>query len=413
MQVYLVGGAVRDKLLGYPYHERDWVVVGATPEALLAKGFTPVGKDFPVFLHPTTKEEYALARTERKTAPGYTGFAFHASPDVSLEEDLIRRDLTINAIAEDEQGQLFDPFNGAQDIRDKKLRHVSDAFSEDPVRILRIARFAARYHHLGFTVAKTTTDLMRSMVEAGEADHLVAERAWKEMSRALGERNPEVFFQVLRACGALAKILPELDQLFGIPQPPQHHPEIDTGVHSLMVLQQACLLSDDTCVRFAALVHDLGKGKTPADNWPRHINHEQLGLPVIKALCKRLAVPNECRDLGLLAAQFHTHVHRAFELRPDTLLKLIKQTDALRRPERFAQLLLACEADSRGRTGFEQCDYSQPQYLLRALELCQQVDVKTLVASGLQGLELGAAIDAERLQRLKELQQQQRKDQTQ
>src|SRR5690554_598260 len=412
MQVYLVGGAVRDKILGYPYHEHDWVVVGATAEAMLAKGFTPVGKDFPVFLHPTTKEEYALARTERKTAPGYTGFAFYASPEVSLEEDLIRRDLTINAMAEDAQGQLFDPFNGLQDIHNKKLRHVSDAFSEDPVRILRIARFAARYHHLGFSVAKTTNDLMRTMVESGEADHLVAERAWKEMSRALGERNPEVFFQVLRACGALAKVLPELDQLFGVPQPPEHHPEIDTGVHSLMVLQQACLLSNDTCVRFAALVHDLGKGKTPPDKWPRHINHERLGLPLIKAMCKRLAVPNDCRDLALLASQFHTQVHRAFELRPATVLKLIKQTDALRRPERFAQLLQVCEADSRGRTGFELREYPQAPYLQRALEHCQQVDVKTLVASGLQGLELGTAIDAARLQQLAQWQQQ-HKGQTQ
>ncbi|WP_339615880.1 multifunctional CCA addition/repair protein [uncultured Gilvimarinus sp.] len=406
MQVYLVGGAVRDKLLGYPYHERDWVVVGATPEAMLAQGFTPVGKDFPVFLHPNTKEEYALARTERKTAPGYTGFAFHASPDVSLEDDLIRRDLTINAIAEDEQGRLFDPFNGAQDIRDKKLRHVSDAFSEDPVRILRTARFAARYHHLGFTVAESTMALMHAMVEDGEADHLVAERAWKEMSRALGERNPEVFFTLLKTCGALAKILPELNRLFGVPQPPEHHPEIDTGEHSLMVLQQACRLSTDTCVRFAALVHDLGKGETPPDKWPRHINHEQLGLPLIKALCKRLAVPNDCRDLALLAAQFHTHVHRAFELRPATVLKLLKQTDALRRPERFAQLLLTCEADSRGRTGFEARDYPQPGYLHRALELCQTVDVKALVAKGYQGAELGAAIDAERLQKLDALKQQ-------
>ncbi|WP_339897128.1 multifunctional CCA addition/repair protein [uncultured Gilvimarinus sp.] len=406
MQVYLVGGAVRDKLLGYPFHERDWVVVGATPEAMLEQGFTPVGKDFPVFLHPHSKEEYALARTERKTAPGYTGFSFYASPEVSLEDDLIRRDLTINAIAEDEHGTLCDPFNGAQDIRDKKLRHVSDAFSEDPVRILRTARFAARYHHLGFTVAENTNALMSDMVTNGEVDHLVAERVWKEMSRALDERHPEVFFQVLRQCGALAKILPELEQLFGVPQPAKHHPEIDTGVHTLLVLQQAVQLSDATCVRFAALVHDLGKGATNPEQWPRHINHEQQGLPLIKALCKRLAVPNDCRDLALLAAQFHTHVHRAFELRPNTILKLIKQTDALRRPERFTQLLLACEADSRGRTGFENCHYPQPQYLQRALELCQAVDVKALVERGLQGAELGAAIDAARLAQLETLKRQ-------
>ncbi|WP_041524001.1 multifunctional CCA addition/repair protein [Gilvimarinus agarilyticus] len=410
MQVYLVGGAVRDKLLGYPFHERDWVVVGATPEAMLEQGFTPVGKDFPVFLHPRSKEEYALARTERKTAPGYTGFSFYASPDVSLEDDLIRRDLTINAIAEDEHGTLFDPFNGAQDIRDKKLRHVSDAFSEDPVRILRTARFAARYHHLGFTVAKNTNALMSDMVTSGEVDHLVAERVWKEMSRALDERNPEVFFRVLRECGALAKVLPELEQLFGVPQPAKHHPEIDTGAHTLMVLQQAAQLSDATCVRFAALVHDVGKGVTDPEQWPRHINHEQLGVPLIKALCKRLAVPNDCRDLALLAAQFHTHVHRAFELRPNTILKLIKQTDALRRPERFTQLLLVCEADSRGRTGFESRPYPQPPYLLRALALCQAVDVKALVERGLQGAELGAAIDAARLEQLETLKQQTNND---
>jgi tRNA nucleotidyltransferase (CCA-adding enzyme) len=408
MQVYLVGGAVRDTLLGYPYHERDWVVVGATPEAMQAQGYTPVGKDFPVFLHPDTKEEYALARTERSTAPGYTGFAFHASPEVSLEDDLIRRDLTINAIAQDSQGQVFDPFNGVQDIKAKKLRHVSQAFSEDPVRILRLARFAARYHHLGFTVAAPTMALMQRMVAQGEADHLVAERVWKEMSRALGERNPEVFVTVLRECGALAKILPELDRLFGIPQPPEHHPEVDTGEHTLMVLQQACLLSQATEVRFAALMHDLGKAETPPDNWPRHINHEQLGLPVIKTLCQRLAVPNDCRDLALLAAQHHTNVHRAFELRPATVLKLIKQTDALRRPERFRQLLLVCQADSRGRTGFEKRDYPQQTYLQKALSACQNVDVKALVARGLQGAELGAAIDAQRLQQLKQLTQEAR-----
>lgn len=407
MQVYLVGGAVRDTLLGYPYHERDWVVVGATPEAMQAQGYTPVGKDFPVFLHPKTKEEYALARTERSTAPGYTGFAFHASPEVSLEDDLIRRDLTINAIAQDEQGNVFDPFNGIQDIKAKKLRHVSEAFSEDPVRILRLARFAARYHHLGFTVAEPTMALMQHMVTQGEADHLVAERVWKEMSRALGERNPEVFFTVLRECGALAKILPELDRLFGIPQPPEHHPEVDTGEHTLMVLQQACLLSSDRSVRFAAAMHDVGKAETPPDNWPRHINHEQLGVPVIKALCQRLAVPNDCRDLALLTAQLHTNVHRAFELRPATLLKLIKQTDALRRPERFMHLLLTCKADSRGRTGFEQCDYPQLEYLQRVLTACQSVEIKSLVARGLQGAELGAAIDAERLQRIKSLKMEQ------
>lgn len=403
MQTYLVGGAVRDKRLGYPYSERDWVVVGARPEELEAQGFTPVGKDFPVFLHPKTREEYALARTERKTAPGYTGFQFHADPDITLEDDLRRRDLTINAMAEDEQGELVDPYGGARDLENRLLRHVSPAFSEDPVRVLRTARFAARYHHLGFRIADDTLALMRSMVDNGEVDHLVPERVWKEMERALGERNPEVFIRSLRECGALARVLPEVDALFGVPQTAEHHPEIDTGEHCLMVMQQAAQLSDQTPVRFAALTHDLGKGETPREEWPRHINHEQRSLPLVKALCKRVAAPKDYRALALLAAEYHTHCHRALELKPKTLLKVLKASDAFRRPERFEQFLLCCEADARGRTGFEQRDYPQADYLRQALRKCQSIDNRAIAERGLTGKEFGEALERERLTRLGEL----------
>ncbi len=405
LQTYLVGGAVRDRLLGYPYSEKDWVVVGATPAYMAELGFTPVGKDFPVFLHPHTKEEYALARTERKTAPGYSGFSFHCAPDVTLEEDLIRRDLTINAMAESSTGELIDPYGGHSDIQRKTLRHVSAAFSEDPVRILRVARFAARYHHLGFTIAPETLSLMKQMVASGEADHLVAERVWKEFDRALSERHPDVFIATLQQCGALAAVMPELDALFGVPQPPQHHPEVDTGLHSLLVLQQACILSNDTPVRFAALMHDLGKGLTPREQWPRHIGHEHTGLKPIKELCQRLAVPNDCRDLALIAAEFHTHCHRAFELKPSTLLKLFKQTDAYRKPERFQQFLLVCQADSRGRTGFENRDYPQSHYLAQALQTAKNVNVKALVSQGFKGADLGEAIEQERLGLLQQFKQ--------
>ncbi|WP_020208083.1 multifunctional CCA addition/repair protein [Gilvimarinus chinensis] len=405
LQTYLVGGAVRDRLLDYPFTEKDWVVIGATPARMTEMGFTPVGKDFPVFLHPHTKEEYALARTERKTAPGYAGFSFYCSPEVTLEEDLRRRDLTINAIAESSTGELIDPYGGARDIQHKTLRHVSEAFTEDPVRILRVARFAARYHHLGFTIAAETLSLIKQMVTSGEADHLVAERVWKEFDRALRERHPEVFIATLQQCGALAVVMPELAALFGVPQPPQHHPEIDTGLHSLLVLQQACLLSNDTPVRFAALMHDLGKGLTPREQWPRHIGHEHTGLKPIKQLCQRLAVPNDCRDLALMAAEFHTHCHRAFELKPSTLLKLFKQTDAYRKPERFKQFLLVCQADSQGRTGFENREYPQSHYLAQALQTAKNVNVKALVNQGFKGAELGEAIEQERLGLLQQFKQ--------
>lgn len=397
MKTYLVGGAVRDKLLGYPFHERDWVVVGATPEEMEAQGFTPVGKDFPVFLHPTTKEEYALARTERKTGRGYAGFSFYCGEDVTLEADLIRRDLTINAIAEDEHGNIIDPYGGQNDIINKKLRHVSDAFLEDPVRILRVARFAARYHHLGFTIADETIELMREMVNNGEVDHLVAERVWKEMERALSEDSPEIFIQSLRDCNALARLLPEVNALFGVPQTATHHPEIDTGIHTLMSLQQAARLTKNTGVRFATLVHDLGKGSTPEAEWPRHIAHEDRSIPLVKALCERVGTPKDFRELALMVARFHTHCHRALELKPSTLLKVFQQTDVFRRPERFDNFLLACEADARGRTGFENRDYPQANYFRGALAACRTIDAKEVAAQGFIGKAFGEEIDRIRL----------------
>lgn len=400
MKTYLVGGAVRDKLLGYPFHEKDWVVVGATPEIMEQKGFVAVGKDFPVFLHPQTKEEYALARTERKTGRGYTGFSFHSDTSVTLEEDLIRRDLTINAIAEDEDGNIVDPYGGQQDLIAKKLRHVSNAFLEDPVRILRIARFAARYHHLGFTIADETLSLMREMVNNGEVDHLVAERVWKEMQRALAETAPEVFIQSLRDCGALARLFPEVDQLFGVPQTETYHPEIDTGIHTLMSLQQAAKLSSDTCVRFATLLHDLGKGTTPKEELPRHIAHEDRSLPLVKNLCDRIAAPKEYKELALIVAQWHTHCHRALELKPATVLKTLQMTDAFRRPERFEQFLLCCEADARGRTGFENRDYPQAHYFLEALKACQTIDISEISARGFTGKEFGDELNRLRLEKL-------------
>jgi tRNA nucleotidyltransferase (CCA-adding enzyme) len=393
MKTYLVGGAVRDKLLGYPFHEKDWVVVGATPEAMEQQGFTPVGKDFPVFLHPTTKEEYALARTERKTGRGYAGFSFYCGEDVSLEDDLIRRDLTINAMAEDEQGNIVDPYGGQKDIADKKLRHVSDAFLEDPVRILRIARFAARYHHLGFTIADETLDLMRNMVDNGEVDHLVPERVWKEMERALGEAAPDIFIQSLRECSALARLLPEIDALFGVPQTATHHPEIDTGIHTLMSLQQAAKITRNTCVRFATLLHDLGKGTTPHDEWPRHIAHEDRSIPLVKKLCERIGAPRDYKDLALMVAQWHTHCHRALELKSTTLLKVFQNTDAFRRPDRFDNFLIACEADARGRTGFEDRAYPQADYFRGALKCCQAVDAKEIAARGFTGKAFGDEVD--------------------
>ena len=380
MQVYLVGGAVRDERLGVPHKERDWCVVGATPAELEALGYRRVGKEFPVFLHPVTREEYALARTERKTAPGYHGFSFDFSPAVTIEEDLRRRDLTVNAMARDGDGRLIDPYGGGADVDARILRHVSDAFAEDPVRILRVARFAARFHTFGFRIADETLALMRAMVRAGEVDALVPDRVWKETEAALRGPDVRVFFEVLRECGALAVLFPEVDVLFGVPQPEQWHPEIDTGLHVMMVLEQAEKLSTDLEVRFAALVHDLGKGTTPRQHWPRHVGHEARGRDLIRSLCERLPVPRACRDLGLVVSGFHTHCHRALELRAETLLKVLTETDAFRRAARFEQFLVTCEADARGRGGLEARDYPQADYLRGAFRAASGVDAGAIAA---------------------------------
>ncbi len=401
MKSYLVGGSVRDKHLGLPVKDRDWVVVGATPEELLAAGFRQVGKDFPVFLHPQTQEEYALARTERKTAPGYTGFAFHAAPDVTLEEDLRRRDLTINAMAETPAGALVDPYGGQADLEARLLRHVSPAFVEDPVRILRVARFAARLAGFGFRVAEPTRALMREMVDNGEVDALVPERVWAELVRALEEPHPARFFEVLRDCGALARLFPELDRLFGVPQPEEHHPEIDTGVHVMMVLEQAARLSSDPRVRFAALVHDLGKGTTPPEEWPKHIGHEARGVPLVKALCERYRIPTEYRELGVLVAHYHLHYHRAGELRAATLLRTLERLDAFRRPDRYERFLLACEADSRGRPGYETRDFAQPGLMRTAFAAAAAVQARAIVEEGVSGPAVGEALHRRRLAALR------------
>jgi tRNA nucleotidyltransferase (CCA-adding enzyme) len=376
MQIYEVGGAVRDELLGRAVQDRDFVVVGATPDEMVRRGFKPVGRDFPVFLHPETHEEYALARTERKVARGYRGFEFHADSDVTLEQDLARRDLTINAIARDGDGKLIDPFGGVADLKAGILRHVGPAFAEDPVRILRVARFAARF---GFAIAPETLQLMRRMVDNGEVDALVPERVWQELARGLMEAQPSRMFLTLRECGAAAHILPEVDRLFGVPQPAAHHPEIDTGVHVMMVIDYAAAQGFALEVRFAALTHDLGKGVTPREQWPRHIGHEQKSVELVHQLCERLRVPGECRDLSLLAARDHGNVHRALELRHATLLDLLERNDALRRPQRFELLLQVCEADYRGRSGFEQRPYPQAERLRAALAAATAVDAGAVV----------------------------------
>jgi len=396
MNIYLVGGAVRDALLDYPVAEQDWVVVGARPEDLLAQGYRQVGKDFPVFLHPETRQEYALARTERKRGHGHTGFTVDYNPSVSLEDDLRRRDLTINAMAQDSAGRIIDPYGGRADLEQRLLRHVSDAFAEDPLRVLRTARFAARYAHLQFTVAPATIELMAKIVAAGELDHLPPERVWQELDKAMGERNPEVFVQVLRDCGALEQLLPEVDVLFGIPQPAQHHPEIDTGEHLLMALRQAAALSDASEVRFAVLLHDLGKGTTPREQWPRHIGHEARGDKLVAGVCDRLRAPRRHRELARHVCRYHLQCHRALELRGKTVLKLLTATDALRRPDRFEPFLLACEADARGRLGLERQDYPQADYLRRALAAARGVTAGQFAGQDLSGEALGRAIEAER-----------------
>jgi tRNA nucleotidyltransferase (CCA-adding enzyme) len=372
MQVYCVGGAVRDELLGLRVQDRDFVVVGSTPAEMESAGYKPVGKDFPVFLHPNTRDEYALARTERKTAKGYKGFQVHADPDVTLEQDLARRDLTINAIAKDESGNLIDPYSGIQDLKDKVLRHVSPAFSEDPVRILRAARFAARF--VDFEVAPLTMDLMREIVEKGEVDALVPERVWQEISKGLMEEKPSRMFEVLRACGALKKIMPELDALWGVPQPANHHPEVDTGVHVMMVIDYAAAKQYQLPVRFAALMHDLGKGTTPIDILPRHIGHEQRSVDLLHVLSKRLRVPNDCKELAHIVAKFHGKVHQVKEMRSETLLKFLVDTDAIRQPERFHDFLLACECDIRGRTGYETQAFEEAGLLMSLLKAASEVD---------------------------------------
>ncbi len=397
MQVYLVGGAVRDRLLGRTVQERDWVVVGAEPAQLERLGYTPVGREFPVFLHPTTHEEYALARLERKVGPGYRGFTTQFSPTVTLEEDLQRRDLTVNAMAQAEDGRIIDPYGGQADLEARLLRHVSAAFIEDPVRILRVARFAARYAPLGFRVAEETLALMRRMTEAGEVAALVPERVWQETERALGEPQPQVYFEVLRACGALAVIFPEVDALYGVPQPPRWHPEVDTGVHVMLTLRYAAEHGAPATVRFAALTHDLGKARTPRARWPSHHGHEELGVPLIEALCDRLKVPNAQRELAILAARNHTLVHRAQELTPATVLKLFESCDAFRRPERFAELLLACEADARGRTGLEDMPYPQVAYLTAMLAAAAAVALSAADRAGLAGPAIGEEIRRRRL----------------
>lgn len=413
MQTYIVGGAVRDELLGLAVKDKDYVVIGSTPEAMEAAGFKPVGKDFPVFLHPKTHEEYALARTERKTGRGYKGFAVHASPEVTLEEDLARRDLTINAIAKsvstsdlhtsenNDYGQLIDPFNGQTDIRSKTLRHISEAFAEDPVRILRTARFAARLTE--FMVAPATNTLMQQMVSAGEVDELVAERVWQELAKGLMETKPSRMFEVLRACGALQKILPELDRLWGVPQPPQHHPEIDTGVHVMMVIDYAASQNFSLPIRFAALMHDLGKGTTPKEILPRHIGHEERSVHLLKDVVKRLRVPNDCKELAQIVAKYHGKLHQTSQMRAETLLTFLMELDAIRQPARFKDFLKACEADSRGRTGLELCETPAADLMLKVLAAALSVDAGQIAQQHSEPEKIKAAIFAARLQAVKQV----------
>lgn len=397
MQRYLVGGAIRDQLLEIDVYDKDWVVVGATPEQLLEKGYTAVGKDFPVFLHPKTKEEHALARTERKIGSGYTGFECYFAADVTLEEDLLRRDLTINAMAQDPDGTIIDPFNGQADLRDRILRHVSSAFTEDPLRVLRVARFAAKLDHLGFSVADETLTLMRQIVHSGELNNLTPERVWLEWQKSLSTPNPQVFLSVLRQCGALSVLLPELDALFGVPQPEKWHPEIDTGIHTLMVAKQAALLSNSLPVRFAAQVHDLGKGVTPPSKWPSHKMHCHTGLKLIKQLCERVRVPNEYRDLALMVCDQHSNIHRAVELRPETKLKVLNKFDVWRKPERLQDILLCCMADSRGRTGHEEIDYPQKAIFEQAYQAALSVDVQSIIQDGFKGADIREEMEKRRV----------------
>ncbi|MBF8269961.1 MAG: tRNA nucleotidyltransferase [Gammaproteobacteria bacterium] len=389
MKIYKVGGAVRDRLLGQPVQDHDWVVIGATPEAMLTLGYKPVGRDFPVFLHPETHEEYALARTERKTAPGYKGFSFNTSPAVTLEEDLKRRDLTINAIAEDADGNIIDPYHGRADLEAGILRHVSPAFVEDPLRVIRVARFAARYN---FSIAPETQTLLKEISQTLELEALAAERIWQETERALTERQPARFFSVLRECGALARVFPEIDNLFGVPQPVDYHPEIDSGIHTMLVLEQACKLTADPVIRFAALVHDLGKAVTPREEWPSHKGHEERGASLVLQLCDRFRIPNQYRELAVIVARYHLDCHRINEMQPSTIVRKLEALDAFRRPDRFEQFLLACEADARGRTGLEDRDYPQARFFAACLTAAIAIDISELTAQGLTGKGMGEAI---------------------
>ncbi|BCU54075.1 multifunctional CCA addition/repair protein [Enterobacter kobei] len=397
MKSYLVGGAVRDALLKLPVKDKDWVVVGATPQEMLDAGYQQVGRDFPVFLHPTSHEEYALARTERKSGFGYTGFSCYAAPDVTLEQDLLRRDLTINAMAQDDDGTIIDPYNGLSDLRMRILRHVSPAFNEDPLRVLRVARFAARYAHLSFRIADETMALMRDMTAAGELEHLTPERVWKETENALASRNPQVYFMVLRECGALKVLFPELDILFGVPAPAKWHPEIDTGIHVLMTLSMAAMLSPDLDVRFATLCHDLGKGLTPKHLWPRHHGHGPAGVKLVENLCARLKVPNELRDLAKLVAEYHDLIHTLPILKPQTIVKLFDAIDAWRKPQRIEQIALTSEADVRGRTTFEATDYYQGRLLREAWKAAQQVTNKEVIDAGFSGLAIREELTRRRI----------------
>ena len=403
MQVYLVGGAVRDKLLDIPVYDKDWVVVGSNPDEMLSQGFTAVGKDFPVFLHPKTKQEYALARTERKSGSGYTGFECHFAPDVTLEEDLIRRDLTINAMAQAEDGTLIDPYGGQRDLNDRILRHVSNAFIEDPLRVLRLARFAAKLAHLGFTVAEETMALMAQIANSGELEHLTAERVWQEWHKSLSTKNPEVFLSVLRDCGALKVVLPELDRLFGVPQPEKWHPEIDTGIHTLMVAKQAAQLSSSLTVRFAAQVHDLGKGVTPESEWPSHKMHCHTGIKIIKKLCERVRVPNEFKELALLVCEQHSNIHRAAELKASTKLKILNKLDVWRKPERLEEVLLCCQADHSGRLGCEENPYPQKAIFDAAYQAALSIEVKDIIADGFQGKAIRDELEKRRIEAISSL----------
>lgn len=389
MDIYQVGGSIRDKLLGLKIKDRDWVIVGSTPEEMTSLGYKPVGKDFPVFLHPDTHEEYAMARTERKSGPGYKGFSFNTSPDVSLEQDLSRRDLTINAIAEDNAGNIIDPFNGREDLKLGIPRHISPAFSEDPLRVLRTARFASRFN---FKIAPETLDLMQDISDSGELKTLVPERVWTELEKSLTYNYAHRFFEVLKECNALEQLFPEIQALYGVPQPEIHHPEIDTGIHTMMVLQQAVKFTDDTQIRFAALVHDLGKATTSKDILPKHKGHEERGAKIVKKLCNRLKIPNKYRDLAILVCRYHFICHTVDELRPDTVINKLEAMDAFRRPERFQQFLIACEADARGRTGFEEKSYPQASKFMKYFELARDIDTSHLETSNIKGKEIAVEI---------------------